>query len=423
MIVNPMATQGVEPIGSMGTDIPLAVLSERPQVLYDYFKQLFAQVTNPPVDADRETIVMAIDRTIGPEGNLLEPTPESARQVKLPTPILLNAELEKIRQLDGGPKARGFRAVTLPMLFKVRDGGAGLRKAIDVLRRHASEAIAEGHNIVILSDRGPQRAGSAHPGAAGGVGHPAPPAERRLAHEGQPDHRVGRAARGAPLLPADRLRRERDQPVPRVRDDPRPAPPGVDHRRPQRGREALRQGRQQGHRQGDLQDGDLDDPELPRRAGLRGAGTVAGLRRRVLHRHAHAVGRHRHRRGGQGSEAAPLLGVPDAARRAHHAGHGRDVPVPRRRRAAPVQPGDDPLPPGRVPDGRLQALQEVRGPGEPPGQAPDHAARAHGPEAAAQVGADRRGGADRGHPRALQDRARCRTGRSARRRTRRWRSR
>ena len=138
----------------MGTDIPLAVLSERPQALYDYFKQLFAQVTNPPVDADRENIVMAIDRTIGPEGNLLEPTPESARQVKLPTPVLLNVELEKIRALDGGPHSRGFRAITLPMLFKVQEGGSGLRKAIEDLRRHASEAIAEGHNIVILSDRG-----------------------------------------------------------------------------------------------------------------------------------------------------------------------------------------------------------------------------------------------------------------------------
>jgi glutamate synthase (ferredoxin) len=154
MLVNPMAAQGTEPIGSMGTDIPLAVLSERPQVLYDYFKQLFAQVTNPPVDADRETIVMAIDRTIGPEGNLLEPTPESARQVKLPTPLLLNVELEKIRALDGGPASRGFRAITLPMLFKVQDGGAGLRKAIETLRQQTSEAIAEGHNIVVLSDRG-----------------------------------------------------------------------------------------------------------------------------------------------------------------------------------------------------------------------------------------------------------------------------
>ena len=154
MLVNPMAAQGTEPIGSMGTDIPLAVLSERPQPLYDYFKQLFAQVTNPPVDSDREAIVMAVDTAIGPEENLLEPTPTAALHFDLPTPVLLNVELEKIRALDGRPGSKGFRSITLPMLFAVRDGGAGLRKAIEDLRRRCSEAIAEGHNVLILSDRG-----------------------------------------------------------------------------------------------------------------------------------------------------------------------------------------------------------------------------------------------------------------------------
>ena len=154
MLVNPMAVQGTEPIGSMGTDIPLAVLSERPQPLYDYFKQLFAQVTNPPVDSDREAIVMAVDTAIGPEENLLEPTPTAALHFDLPTPVLLNVELEKIRALDGRPGSKGFRSITLPMLFSVHDGGAGLRKAIEDLRRRCSEAIAEGHNVLILSDRG-----------------------------------------------------------------------------------------------------------------------------------------------------------------------------------------------------------------------------------------------------------------------------
>ncbi|MBI4912310.1 MAG: glutamate synthase large subunit [Acidobacteria bacterium] len=154
MIVNPMASEGAEPIGSMGTDIPLAVLSEKPQLLYDYFKQLFAQVTNPPVDADRESIVLAVDTSIGPEGNLLEAAPESALHFELPTPVLLNAELEKVRCLDGRPGSRGFRSITLPMLFKAEGGGQGLRKAIEDLRRRCSEAIAEGHNILILSDRG-----------------------------------------------------------------------------------------------------------------------------------------------------------------------------------------------------------------------------------------------------------------------------
>ncbi|HUM03182.1 MAG TPA: glutamate synthase large subunit, partial [Thermoanaerobaculia bacterium] len=154
MLNDPMAASGTEPLGSMGIDVPLAVLSEEPQLLYDYFKQLFAQVTNPPVDADRETIVMAVDTAIGPEENLLEPTPRAALHFELGTPFLRNAELEKIRALDGKEGSKGFKAITLPMLFKVHDGGKGLRKGVEDLRRRASEAIAEGHNILILSDRG-----------------------------------------------------------------------------------------------------------------------------------------------------------------------------------------------------------------------------------------------------------------------------
>ncbi|HEX9289274.1 MAG TPA: glutamate synthase large subunit, partial [Anaeromyxobacteraceae bacterium] len=154
ILINPMASDGTEPIGSMGNDTPLAVLSEKPQVLYNYFKQLFAQVTNPPVDAIREEIIMAVETATGPEGNLLEPAPSSAHQLSLPTPVLRNEELEKIRHLNGKNGSHGFRSITLPMLFKVKDGGAGLRKAIEDLRWSTSEAIAEGHNIIILSDRG-----------------------------------------------------------------------------------------------------------------------------------------------------------------------------------------------------------------------------------------------------------------------------
>jgi glutamate synthase (ferredoxin) len=154
LLIAPMASDGTEPIGSMGTDTPLAVLSEKPQPLFNYFKQLFAQVTNPPVDAIREEIIMAVETAVGPEGNLLEPAPDSARQLSLPAPVLRNEELEKIRALDGGAGSKGLKAVTLPMLFRARDGGAGLRKALEDLRWKASEAIAEGHNLIILSDRG-----------------------------------------------------------------------------------------------------------------------------------------------------------------------------------------------------------------------------------------------------------------------------
>ncbi len=154
LLVNPMAEQGTEPIGSMGNDTPLAVLSDKPQILYNYFKQSFAQVTNPPVDAIREEIIMAVETATGPEVNLLEATPVSARQISLPTPVLRNEELERIRHLDGSPQSRGFDAITLPMLYRIRDGGAGLRKSIEDLRWSSSEAIAEGHNLLVLSDRG-----------------------------------------------------------------------------------------------------------------------------------------------------------------------------------------------------------------------------------------------------------------------------
>ena len=162
MILAPMAQDGTEPLGSMGNDAPLAVLSDRPQLLYNYFKQLFAQVTNPPIDSIREELVMSIETSIGPELNLLQPVPESARQIELPSPILTNEELEKLRHLDGtGPGASGstpgFKTLTLPILFRVEEGGAGLEKAMEELCRNASEAIADGYQFLILSDWGLNR--------------------------------------------------------------------------------------------------------------------------------------------------------------------------------------------------------------------------------------------------------------------------
>jgi len=154
LLITPMATTGNEAVGSMGTDTPLAVLSERPQLLFNYFKQLFAQVTNPPVDAIREEIIMSSETTIGPEGNLLEPGPDSCRQLALPSPILTNDELARIRALDGGPGTHGFKAVKLPTLFKPGGDGASLRSALEDLRWKASECIAEGFNLLVLSDRG-----------------------------------------------------------------------------------------------------------------------------------------------------------------------------------------------------------------------------------------------------------------------------
>ena len=153
VLMAPMAADGSEALGSMGNDAALAVLSERPQLLYNYFKQLFAQVTNPPVDGIREEIIMSMETTIGGEENLLEPTPRSARQIKLPSPILKNDELEQLRQLNGSLPG-GFKARTLPMLFPAKDGAAGLEKAMEELCRQASIAIHEGCDFIIISDRG-----------------------------------------------------------------------------------------------------------------------------------------------------------------------------------------------------------------------------------------------------------------------------
>ena len=159
LIMAPMARDGEEPVGSMGTDTALAVLSNRPRPLYDYFKQLFAQVTNPPLDQIREELVTSMESTIGPEGNLLEATPASCRQIHLKDPVLSNEDLARLRHLDHP----WFRSITLPMLYPVAEGAAGLERALAALQERASRAIAEGYNILILSDRGVDRAQAAIP--------------------------------------------------------------------------------------------------------------------------------------------------------------------------------------------------------------------------------------------------------------------
>jgi glutamate synthase (ferredoxin) len=156
ILMAPMALEGNEAVGSMGNDAALAVLSDRPQLLYNYFKQLFAQVTNPPVDGIREELVMSMETTIGGEYNLLAPTPRSARQIKLKSPVLKNDELDKLRHLDGsGPG--GFKSVTLPTLYAVHGGAPALEKALEELSRKASAAVAQGADFLILSDRGLDR--------------------------------------------------------------------------------------------------------------------------------------------------------------------------------------------------------------------------------------------------------------------------
>jgi glutamate synthase (ferredoxin) len=165
----PMAKDGVEAMGSMGTDIPLAVLSNKSKLLYDYFKQLFAQVTNPPIDCIREEIVTSSVTTIGPERNLLDPNPASAHLIELQTPILTNEELAKLRHVAQGQ----FRSVTIPTLFDAKLGAKGLEAAMDEVCRQAGLHIDAGINLIILSDRGVDRNNAAIPGllAVAGLHH------------------------------------------------------------------------------------------------------------------------------------------------------------------------------------------------------------------------------------------------------------
>ncbi|MBI4877955.1 MAG: glutamate synthase large subunit [Acidobacteria bacterium] len=149
-LLTPMAVNGEEPVGSMGADTPLACLSERPQPLFHYFKQLFAQVTNPPIDPIREELVMSLTSYIGTERNILDETPLHCHTLKLPQPIMTNRDLEKLRRVNWGD----FLATTLPMVFRAEGGGRALERALDRLCRTASTAIKSGYSLLILSDRG-----------------------------------------------------------------------------------------------------------------------------------------------------------------------------------------------------------------------------------------------------------------------------
>jgi glutamate synthase (NADPH/NADH) large chain len=153
VILAPTARTGTEPLGSMGTDTPIAVLSDRPRLLFDYFQQLFAQVTNPPLDAIREEVVTAVGTSVGPEGNLLAPGPDSCRQLVLPFPIIDNDDLAKIIHINDENTHPHLAAVVISGLYRVADGGEGLRSALDKVRQDVTEAIVQGARIIVLSDR------------------------------------------------------------------------------------------------------------------------------------------------------------------------------------------------------------------------------------------------------------------------------
>lgn len=158
LILAPMARTGAEPIGSMGTDTPVAALSSRPRLLFDYFQQMFAQVTNPPLDAIREEVVTSLQGALGPEGDLLNTEAPTWRQIVLPHPVLSNADLAKLVKLDpeeriGGRDPHGLSTTVIHCLYPVAEGGAGLRAALQQVCERASEAIDNGASFIVISDR------------------------------------------------------------------------------------------------------------------------------------------------------------------------------------------------------------------------------------------------------------------------------
>lgn len=153
VLLAPMAKAGAEPIGSMGTDSPIAALSERPRLLFDYFTQLFAQVTNPPLDAIREELVTSLISSLGPQGNLLEPTSASCRSVTLPFPVIDNDELAKLIHINADGDMPGLKAANLSGLYRVGGGGQALAARLDEICAEADRAIEDGARLIVLSDR------------------------------------------------------------------------------------------------------------------------------------------------------------------------------------------------------------------------------------------------------------------------------
>ena len=214
VLLAPMAIEGAEPIGSMGNDLSLAVLSDQAPPLFSYFKQLFAQVTNPPIDPIREEIVMSLATSLGNERNLFEETPEHAHKLLLEQPILLNRELETLRNVEHDV----YKARTLDITWPVEEGPEGMEKAIERICRRSQrgDRRARQHHRPVRPPAGPRRAPIPSLLAVAAVHHHLTLAGTRLRAGHHP--RVRRAARGAPLRHPDRLRGQRDQPLPGARD-------------------------------------------------------------------------------------------------------------------------------------------------------------------------------------------------------------
>ena len=268
-LMTPMATTGEEAVGSMGNDTPISALSDKPKPLFTYFKQNFAQVTNPPIDPIREELVMSLVSIIGPRPNLFDLEGMSkTKRLEVRQPILTNEDLEKIRaisQMSGDH----FQSRTFDITFPAEHGADGMGWALDALCERAEEEVRQGCNIIILSDRKARRRPHPDPVAArlrGGASSFDPQGPAHLGRHGAGDRR---AARGASFRLPRRLRRRGDQSLSRLRDADRDEGRSAAEARREGDRQALHQVDRQGPAEGDVQDGHLDLSVLLRRADFR----------------------------------------------------------------------------------------------------------------------------------------------------------
>ena len=315
--LEPMARDADDPVGSMGTDTPLAALSTKPKLLYDYFKQNFAQVTNPPIDPIREELVMSLVSMIGPRPNLLGHEAGTHHRLEVAQPILTDGDLQKIHMIETLVPA--FRTDTLDATWPAAEGAGGMAPALERLCQEATEAVEAGHNILILSDRATSAECVPIPAllATSAVHHHL--ILQGSAHPDRDRRRDRRGARGPPFLRACRLWRRGGQPLSRLchaRPDPRRKRSAAQRRG---GAEELLEGGRQGHPEGHVQDGHLDLSVLLRRADLRRGRARQRFCRQILHRHGDDDRRRRPARDRpRGGRAAPprLWRQPDLPRHA-----------------------------------------------------------------------------------------------------------
>ena len=301
-LMSPMAQAGEEGTGSMGNDSPLAVLSDKNKPLYNYFKQLFAQVTNPPIDPIRENIVMSLVSFIGPKPNLLDINAVNPpMRLEVPQPVLDFEAMSRLRHIEKHTHGK-FKSYQLDITYPLSWGHEGVEAKLASLCAEAVDAIHSGHNILIISDRALDKAHVAIPALAGAVGHPPAPGARRPAHHRRPGGRNRLGPRGAPLRRAGRLRRRGRAPLPGD-GNPGQHPPGPAGRPV--GREGdlqLRQGHRQGPVEDHVQDGRVDLHVLLRCPAVRGHRPGQGAGPEVFPRHGLADRWHRHLRCGRRSD-------------------------------------------------------------------------------------------------------------------------